>query len=130
MPSSLALAKQLTVEQHQGLLERQRVPDLHLAVGPLQHAGTGGSIPVNHVDAAWDPTHLRKRMKAAACSIPLNIPSLVRSDALCMNVCRLQFGEVNAKQAEHSPNKFSPVVVPSLAKEEWKDEHNNLSAIK
>ena len=38
MPSSLALAKQLTVEQHQGLLERQRVPDLHLAVGALKHA--------------------------------------------------------------------------------------------
>ena len=28
----------LTVEQHHGLPERQRVPDLHLAVRPLQHA--------------------------------------------------------------------------------------------
>ena len=36
VPTSLALAKQLTVEQHQGLLERQRVPDLHLAVRTLQ----------------------------------------------------------------------------------------------
>ena len=31
-------ARALTVEQHDGLLERQRVPDLHLAVRPLQDA--------------------------------------------------------------------------------------------
>ena len=29
----------LTVEQHQGLLERQGVPDLHLAVRPIEHVG-------------------------------------------------------------------------------------------
>ena len=29
----------LTVEQHDGLLERHRVPDLHLAVGALKDAG-------------------------------------------------------------------------------------------
>ena len=30
--------KSLTVQQDDGLLERQGVSDLHLAVGPLQHA--------------------------------------------------------------------------------------------
>ena len=32
-------AQALTVEQHHGLLERQRVPDLQLAVGALEDAG-------------------------------------------------------------------------------------------